>query len=186
MLWFALGVSLQGCAVALVGGAATTLAVTHDRRTTGALIDDQGIEFKLEQAISETQGLGSAVHVQVSSYNGVVLLTGEAPTEHSRAQIEPLVQRIDRVRAVHNEVQVAPLSNLQVRGNDVVLSTRVRAALLQINLPDFDATRVKVVTTNEVVYLMGLVSQREGRAAAEQARQIGGVLRVVKLFEYLD
>lgn len=182
---FVLGVS--GCAAVVIGGAAATVAVGHDRRTTGAFLDDQNIELKVSQAVSEDKRFNpNTVHVGVTSYNGVVLLTGAVPDAASQARVEALAQRVERVRAVHNELILGQPSDLQTQGNDTLITARVKTALLQINLPDFDATRVKVTTSSGMVYLMGLVTQREGNAAAEQARQIGGVRRVIKLFEYLD
>ncbi len=184
--WVALGVS--GCAAVVIGGAAATaVAVGHDRRTTGAFLDDQTIEVKISQAVSEDKYLRpNVVQVGITSYNGVVLLTGSVPDAASQARVEALAHRVERVRAVHNELALAPPGDLQTQGNDTLITARVKTALLQINLPDFDATRVKVTTAQGVVYLMGLVSAHEGNAAAQQASQIGGVRRVVKLFEYLD
>lgn len=175
---------LSGCGVLVVGGTATAAGVVHDRRTTGTVVEDQAIELKAYEAL-DSQRLANA-HVNVTSYNNNVLLTGEVPDEQTRAWVEERVAEVEKVRQVHNELVVAPPSSLGSRSNDAWITTKVKTSLVRITgLPGFDPTRVKVVTERGSVYLMGLVTQAEGDAAAGVARQVSGVQRVVKLFEYL-
>ncbi len=178
--------TLNGCAPVVVGGAAAGANVAHDRRTTGTFIEDQSIELKAYSALGDAGDLKKQSHINVTSYNLIVLLTGETPTEAYRYEAQDVVSRIDRVRRVHNELSVAAPSSLMSRSSDTVITTKVKTSLFGVKLEGFDPTRVKVVTERGNVYLMGLVTRAEGDAAAEQARNIGGVQRVVKLFEYYD
>ena len=176
--------SLSGCAGLLVGGAAVGVGVAHDRRTTGTVMDDQTIELKLYDALNQQLPPGN--HINATSYNGSVLLSGEAVSELARRQAETIVRDIDPpVREVYNELVIGPPSALSSRSNDALLTTRVKTAFFQINIPDFDPTRVKVVTEREVVYLIGLVRPNEADAVANVASQVSGVRQVVTLFEYI-
>ncbi|RMG28800.1 MAG: BON domain-containing protein [Gammaproteobacteria bacterium] len=179
---------LVGCAPLVVGGAAATTAeVAHDRRTAGTVIDDQAIELKAFRAIHKDKTLASQSHISVTSYNLNVLLTGETPTEALRQRAAEIVRRIPRVRRVYNELVVAGPSSLTSRSNDTLITTKVKLALFHIKgLKGFDPTRVKVVTERGNVYLMGLLTHEEADAVAETARRVGGVQRVIKLFEYID
>lgn len=175
---------LQGCVPALViGGAATTAAVVHDRRTAGSIVDDQGIEFKALAALRSDEDLYRQAHINVTSYNSIVLLTGEAPTEALRNRALELVRPIDRVRSVHNEIRIAAPSSLTSRASDTLLTGKVKASL--VGAENIDATRVKVVTEAGVVYLMGLVTRTEADAASDIASRVSGVQRVIKIFEYI-
>lgn len=179
--------SLSGCAAIAVGGVATGAAVAHDRRTTGTMIEDQNIEIKAASALAKDPELKSRAHLNVTSYNLVVLLSGEAPSEELKVRAGRIVRGIERVKRVHNEVVVAAPSSMMTRSSDTMITARVKTALLGIKgFEDFDGTRVKVVTENGTVFLMGLVRRAEADAATEAARTVGGVQRVVKLFEYLD
>lgn len=179
--------SFYGCAPVVVGGAAAGGSALHDRRTVGTVVDDQGIELKARLAIADNQELSSQVHASVTSYNGVVLLTGQAPTETLRQQVQDIVAGTEKVRMVHNEMSIAAPNSMMTRSSDTVITAKVKTALFNIKgLEGFDATRVKVVTEDGVVYLMGLLYRREADAVADQARQVGGVMKVVKVFEYLD
>ena len=177
--------SLNGCVGLLLGGAALGVGVAHDRRTTGAVMDDQTIEIKLYNALN--QGLPPGNHISTTSYNGAVLLSGEAVSEAVKQQAEAIVRGIEPpVRQVYNELVIAPPSTLAQRSNDTLITTKVKAALVPIRtLPGFDPTRIKVVTERGVVYLMGLVRPEEANAAATAASQVGGVQQVVTLFEQL-
>jgi osmotically-inducible protein OsmY len=170
----ALALSLSGCAGILVGGAATGISVAHDRRTTGTVIDDQTIELKLYDTFNQQLPPGN--RVSTTSYNGTVLLTGEVVSERARQQAEQIARHFNTppVRMVHNELIIGPPSPLSVQSNDALLTTKVKTALFQINnIPDFDPTRVKVVTDRGVVYLLGLVRPVEADATAERC-QPGG------------
>jgi osmotically-inducible protein OsmY len=179
--------SLQGCAPVVIGGAAATTGAVHDRRTMGTFIDDEGIELKALSAIQGQKDLRSQTHINVISMNGVVLMVGQAPTEALRQQAQTIVAGIEKVRHVHNELVIAAPTSLTARSNDTWITTKVKTSLFNIKgLPDYDPTRTKVVTEDGIVYLMGLSYRNEAEAVSEQARQVGGVEKVVKLFEYLD
>ncbi|MCG8429480.1 MAG: BON domain-containing protein [Chromatiales bacterium] len=176
---------LQGCAAIVVGGAATGVAVIHDRRSAGTVIDDQGIELKMATLISEDGDLGKHGHVNATSYNYVLLLTGQAENEQYRSRYQQLTSKIPGVKKVVNEIQVAPNTSLTQRTTDTYTTSKAKVALAKIELPGFDPTRIKVVTENGVVYLLGLVTAEEANAAVEKIRYLRGVKQVVKVFEYI-
>lgn len=179
--------SFYGCAPVVVGGAAAGGAALHSRRTVGTFVDDQGIELKARLAILENKELNSQIHVSVTSYNGMVLLTGQAPTESLRQQAQDIVAGIDKVRLVHNEMSIAAPNSIMTRTSDTLITAKVKTALFNIKgIEGFDPTRVKVVTEDGIVYLMGLLYRSEADAVVDQARQVGGAKKIVKVFEYLD
>lgn len=180
---FALSTLLAGCVPLLVAGAAGTALVATDRRSAGAQLDDTTIEAKLGQFASSRWG--DRAHVSVTSYNGVVLLTGEVPDEAGKAAMAEFAKVADRVRSVHNELVVAPPSEIGSRANDTYRTSVVKTRFLEAT-DRFSATHVKVVTDRGVVYLMGLVRRTEADAAAQIAASTKGVARVVKVFEYID
>jgi osmotically-inducible protein OsmY len=175
---------LQACAGAVVATGVAAGAVAVDRRTTGTMIDDQTIEIKARQAFLSDSQISRKAHVSPTSFNGVVLLTGQAPNVELKARAEELVTSIPKVRSVHNELVVAAPSAMITRTSDTWITGKVKSNLLASDF--MDATRTKVVTENGTVYLMGLVTRAEGDQAARIAHRIGGVQRVVKVFEYLD
>ena len=178
---------LGGCAAAVVGGAAVGASAVHERRSVGAMVDDEGIEWKVKSAINQNQSLGSQSHINVISLNGVVLLVGQTPTEALRQQATNLAKGIDKVRVVHNELTIAAPNSYITRTSDSYITSKVKTSLFKVKgHEDFDPTRVKVVTENGTVYLMGIVYRAEADDAAKQASRVGGVQKVVKLFEYLD
>lgn len=176
---------LSGCAGLLVGGAAVGVSVAHDRRTTGTVVDDQTIELKVYDALNQKLPPGN--RVSTTSYNGVVLLTGEVVSEAVRQRAETIARSVvPPVREVYNELTVGSPKSFSSLSNDGLLTTKVKAALFQIRIQDFDPSRVKVVTERSVVYLMGLVRPNEADAAANVASQVSGVRQVVTLFEYIN
>ena len=178
---------LGGCAAVIVTGAATGANAAHDRRTLGAYVDDEGIELKTRLAITEDKEVYSQVHVNIISINGVVLLVGQAPTEALRMKIEDITRGIEKVRVVHNEMTIAAPNSYMTRSSDSLITAKVKGSLFGIKGHDgFDPTRVKVVTENGVVYLMGILFRSEADAVATKASRVSGVQKVVKLFEYLD
>ena len=190
---------LYGCAPVVVGGAAAgTAVVATSRRSAGTIVDDEAIEMKARLALIENKELNSKVHVEITSYDGVVLLTGEAPTAQLRAQVEDIVRNVPELEnlvrqtpgggsRIHNEMTIGAPSSFMTRANDSLITAKVKIAILGItNIEGFNGTRVKVVTDNGTVYLMGLLTRKEADAVTEKARQVGGVQRVVKLFEYID
>ena len=188
LLIAALGItSLYGCAPVIVGGAATTGVAAHDRRTVGTFVDDQAIELKSRLAVLQKKELNSQIHINIISVNGVVLMVGQAPTETLRQQAQDIVAKTEKVRLVHNEMSIAAPNSLMTRSSDTMITAKVKTALFRIKgLEDFDPTRVKVVTEDGVVYLMGMLYRREADAVGEQARQVSGAEKIIKLFEYLD
>jgi osmotically-inducible protein OsmY len=176
-----LALSLQGCELALLGAAGgAAFTAFEDRRTSGTQIEDEGIELRAGNRIGER--FGDKVHVNVTAYNRWVLLTGEAPTEAMRADIEKLVMAVPNVRGAANEIQIAGISALGSRTNDSFITSKVKARF--VDARRFNPVHVKVVTEAGVVYLMGVVTDKEANDAVEVARTTGGVRKVVKIFEY--
>ena len=173
---------LSGCVGVVLGGAAGGASVINDPRTAGSQVEDESIELKAGTRLRGHKELNQQTHINVTSYNQVVLLTGEAPTEDMRAQVFELVKDIEKVRTAHNEITIAAPSPLTSRTTDSWLTTSVKAKI--VGAKELNAIRIKVVTEAGTVYLLGLVTQREGDLAAQLASQTGGVHRVVKLFEY--
>lgn len=175
---------VAGCAGVLVAGGAAAASIAHDRRTTGTVIDDNSIEIKAADMFALDKELHERANISTTAYNGVVLLTGEAPSEAMRARAEALVAKIEKVRKVDNEVIIAAPSSAMSRSSDALVTANLKAAML--TREDLDPTRIKVVTSNGTVYLMGLVTRAEAELAVDAARRASGVQRVVKLFEYID
>ena len=173
---------LQACVPIAVGvGAGATVLVATDRRTSGAYIEDEGIENKALSRITDKYKDGA--HINVTSYNRTVLLTGEVATAEVKADIEKLASEVANVKSVVNEVQIAPITTMSVRTNDSYLTSKVKARFVDAN--KFSANHVKVVTEAGTVFLLGMVTRKEGDDATEIARTTGGVTKVVKLFEYI-
>jgi len=168
------------CVPVVVGGAAAGGAMAADRRTSGIYIEDENIELKALK-LMETN-LGEHAHVNVTSYNRNVLLTGEVPTAESKTKAESLVKEITNIRNMTNEIAISPKSSIGSRSNDSYLTSKIKTKFVTEN--KFPANYVKVVTENSVVYLIGIVTQAEADAAAEIARNTSGVTKVVKVFEY--
>ena len=182
-LAFAAMLTLSGCAAVVVGatvGAGTLVAM--DRRSASVVQSDQSIEQKVGKAVTDRWPAGSGVHVNVTSYGGKALLTGEAPTAAVRDEIEKIAVSTQYVKGVTNELAVGPESLIAARTRDTYITSKVKARLIEAK--QLDAKNVVVVTERGVVYLMGLVSTNEGDAAAEVAASTSDVVRVVKLFEY--
>jgi osmotically-inducible protein OsmY len=182
-LALALPVLVTGCVPVLVAGAAGTALVATDRRSAGAQIDDQTIELKVSQYVNSRWG--DRAHASVTSYNGVVLLSGEVPTQADKAALESFARSTDRVRSVQNELVVAPPSELGSRTNDSYITSLVKTRFLEA-ADRVSPTHIKVVTDRGVVYLMGIVRRAEADAAARSAASTSNVQRVVKVFEYID
>ena len=173
--------ALQGCVpVAVVGAGAAGAMSYEDRRTTGIQVDDEGIELRAGNRIGERYG--DKAHVNVTSFNHGVLLTGEVPDAKAKEDIEKMAMAVANVRLVTNELQVGAPSAFSARANDSAITGKVKARF--VDAGKFSAVHVKVVTEAAVVYLMGLVTEAEGSSAAELARTTSGVRKVVKVFEY--
>jgi osmotically-inducible protein OsmY len=171
-----------GCAPLVVGAAiGGTALVATDRRSVGAQADDEAIELKI--ADLRNNRFGDRVHVNVTSYNGIVLLTGEVPDDATRQQMLEIARTTNRVRRVQDEMVVAAPSPMSERTNDTFITSKVKARFVEANR--FAPNHVKVVTERGVVYLMGIVNRAEGDEAARIAASTSGVLRVVKVLEYV-
>ena len=178
-----LGGLLSACVPLVVGGAAVGGAlVATDRRTSGAQPEDEGIELRAIGRINEN--LGSRVHVNVTSYNRMVLLSGEVPTAQDKQLVEQIVSRVENVRSVANELALLGASSMTQRSSDALITGKVKAAM--VDSKDLFANAFKVVTERGIVYLMGRVTQREANRATEIARSTGGVQKVVRLFEIIS
>jgi osmotically-inducible protein OsmY len=173
---------LSGCFGAVAVGTGVGVLAFADRRSTETQVTDEGIEIRAGNRISEKYG--SNTHVNVTSYNRTVLLTGEVPDAAAKTNIEKLVSEVQNVKAISNELQVAGASTLTARSNDTYITSKVKARFVDAN--KFAANHVKVVTEAGVVYLMGLVTQAEAAAAVDVARTTGGVQKVVRVFEIIS
>ncbi len=178
----AAGVALPGCAPLIVGGAMVggTMMVI-DRRTSGAQIEDQSIELKMG---SRARELSPSGRINATSYNRMLLLSGEVPNESDRKALEQAAGRIENVRSIVNELAVMETASMGTRSNDAVLSARVKASF--VDAKDLQAQAIKVTTDRGIVYLMGLVTEREAARAAEVARAVSGVNKVVRVFEMIS
>lgn len=174
---------MAGCVPLLVAGAVGgTALIATDRRSVGAQADDEAIELKVGNNIGT--GYGDRVHVNVTSYNGIVLLSGEVPTRELVTSINEITRTTAKVRRVDNELTVGPVSSVGSRTNDSYITSKVKSRFVEAN--KFAPNHVKVVTERQVVYLMGLVRRDEADTAAQIAATTSGVVRVVKLFEYIN
>ena len=174
--------TLGACAPLMIAGVAGTAMVASDRRTSGAQLEDESIELRAQARIRDN--LGERVHVNVTSFNRQVLLTGEVTAEKDRQAVLQLVERIENVKAVVNELAVMPLSTLSERSNDLLIVAKVKASF--VDSRDLFANAFKVVTERGTIYLMGRVTQREANSATQLTRNVGGVNKVVRLFEIIS
>ncbi|OYY80759.1 MAG: transporter [Hydrogenophilales bacterium 17-61-9] len=175
---------LQGCATAVLGGAAATgTAVALDRRTTGVFVGDQEIELRARNRLSEAFPK-NAGNISTTSYNRQVLLTGQVQDETIRTRAGEIVKGVPDVRAVYNELSVSGITSLTSDANDTAITSKVKARMLRDE--KVPGTKIKIVTEAAIVYLMGLVTQDEARIATEIARTTSGVTKVVTLFEYIN
>lgn len=186
LLFILLFPALVGCvpffAVGAGAGAGTGAVMSDDRRTSGMFVEDEVIELRSSRRINEQ--LGNAVHINVTSYNRNVLLTGEAPEEAMRQQAGTLVMSIANVRNIVNEITISGKSSLSSRSHDTLLTSKVKGRFLHGG--QFRFNHIKVITEKGVVFLLGLVTRAEAENAANIASSTAGVVKVVKVFEYLD
>jgi osmotically-inducible protein OsmY len=172
---------LQGCFPLAAVGVGATALVVDDRRTKGFYIEDENIEWKARGIILDKF---KDAHVNATSYNLNMLLTGEAPDEKTKAAIAEAVAKVANVKRVTNEIAISGNTSLASRSNDALITANTKARFL--GAKGFSSNHVKVVTEASVVFLMGIVTKEEGDAAAEVARTTSGVSRVIKVFEYVD
>lgn len=174
---------LQGCVPLVATGAGAGALMANDRRTSGAYIEDQEIELRTASRIGDAFP-SDYVHVNVTSYNRAVLLTGEVPDDATKQKISDIAKNVGNVKNVTNELVIAPPALLSARTNDTYITTKVKTRF--VDAKRFPITAVKVVTENGVVYLLGLVTHQEGDDAAQIASTTAGVAKVVKMFEYVE
>jgi osmotically-inducible protein OsmY len=174
---------LQSCVPLVVGaGVGAGIMIADDRRTSGTMLEDQTIENKAANRITEK--FGEKVHINVTSFNRLVLLTGEAPTDEIKQDVSVLVLEVPNVRNVQNDIVVGGLSSKTSRASDALLTSQVKGRLTQNK--DVSAAHIKVVSEGGTVFLMGLVTRAEAETASQTAATTSGAQRVVKVFEYLD
>ncbi len=186
--WMLLLPLLHGCAAAVIGGGGAAVAVAHDRRSTGTYVSDQEIKVQVATFVSNHPDISKYCDISTTSFNRQVLLTGASASKQVSGRVAAHTAKLPGVRKVFNEIETHPTysGSLSSTARDAYIGTQVKMRLFRIELPGFDPTRVNVTTYNGSVYLMGLVTRTEGGAAAEEARHVDGVRRVVKYFEYVS
>ena len=173
---------LSGCFPLMLGGAVTTVMVASDRRTSGTVLEDNGIQLKASNRISDS--LGERGHVNVTAYSRQVLLTGEVPSEQDKQLVEKIAANVDNVRSVLNELAVMGNSTLGQRSSDALVTSRVKANL--VDAKDLYANAFKVTTERGTVYLMGRVTKREADRATEVVTATSGVQKLVRILEFIS
>ena len=182
MLLGCMGIQLSGCIPAIAGGAVASGILLHDRRTTGTLVDDHSLELKAYQMIRELPD-SQDLHVAVISYNNNLLLVGQAPSDDIRATVENTMRDMEKVRRIYNEISIGEPTPLSKRSEDAWITTKVKSNLMFNDR--IDGSRIKILTENGIVYLIGIVTQEEEDQAVNVARHVKGVQKVIKLFEYV-
>lgn len=176
---------LQGCvSVLLAGGATTGVVVAKDRRTVTAQVDDQKIELNARHDLSERTDISRISHISINSNNGIVLLVGQTPHQKYSDEVRAMVERQEGVRKIYNEIKIEEPIGYDIRSNDSWITSKVRTMLIAEK--HFDSSHVKVVTEDSQVFLMGLVTHDEGELAVEIARNVSGVEKVIRVFEYVQ
>ncbi|MHB8741907.1 MAG: BON domain-containing protein [Sulfuricaulis sp.] len=174
----------SGCAPLIIAGGATTAVAASERNTLGSFVDDESIELKSTKALNDDPNLGDNIHIDITSMDGIVLLTGEAETAELRDEVIAQIRPIPGIRRIVNEIRVTEPSAFASQTNDSWITGKVKAKLLDTK--NLESNQIKVVTEDSVVYLMGRVNKQEGDLVTEATRDVGGIRRVVKLFEYTD
>ncbi len=186
LFWFLFLLLVTGCApltaIGVGAGIGSGAAVSEDRRTSGTFIEDESIELKGAKRIHEQ--LGDQVHINVTSFNRIVLLTGETPTEDMKQEASRLIRSVENVRNVINEITIDKNSSLSVRSNDTFITSKVKSRFLASG--EFQINHIKIITEKSVVFLLGVVKHAEADSATAIASETSGVIKVVKVFEYLD
>jgi osmotically-inducible protein OsmY len=174
---------LQGCAAAVVAGTASAVTAANDRRTIGSQIDDNNIEIKASIAISEVKRLEKYAHINAISVNGIVLLVGQVTSQEMKSEAQRTVEGIPGIRKIHNQIRIGSNIGITTQTHDSWLTSKVKTQLLTAK--NISSNNIKVVTENAEVFLMGLVSDSEASQAVNIARNVSGVERVIKMFEYI-
>ena len=174
--------TLQGCVTGVVLGTMGAAMIANDRRTTAAQLEDQGIEVKANKLISTNQALNNQTNISVISYNRTVLMVGQTPNSMLRDRAFKLVNDVENITRLHNQMRIGSPSSITTKTHDAWLTTKIKTAMATDN--SFAYSHVKVITENSEVFLLGLVTQVEATKATEIARNIDGVAKVTKVFEY--
>jgi osmotically-inducible protein OsmY len=182
LLLTATALLLTGCPAVMVTGAGAGVAIAEDRRTLGTQAEDEGIELKTVNRVSER--VPEQIHLNVTSYNRLVLLTGEVPNDNVRTAVERIARSVENVRGVTNELTIGAPTSLSSRANDSYVTSKVKARF--VDAQRFNPLQVKVVTENQTVFLLGLVKHAEAKEAIDITRTTEGVKKVITVFEYLD
>lgn len=177
-------IMLQGCVAAALGGAAAGTKVATDPRTMGTQVDDETLEFKVENALDKDEQIKSEARVNAVSYSSRVLLIGQVPSENTKSTATDLAKGVDGVNDVYNELRVSPKITIGQISKDSWITTQVKSKMLVDDR--VKSTNVKVITENGEVFLLGNVTQAQADAAAEIASKVSGVQKVVKVFKYLN
>lgn len=187
---FTATLALSGCAGAILGGAAVAggaaFATLHDRRTPGTVVDDKNLDFLIGNKLAKDTLISDNSHTNITVYNGVVLVTGEATSQSIVHRIVDVIKPLPKVRRVDASLAIGSSSSLLSRTKDTTITTKVKTAVATLQLPKFDTTLIKVTTERGNVYLMGLVTRTEADAVINTARRVSGVVSVTPLFEYLN
>lgn len=176
-------VLLQGCAAVVVGAGVGAAAVAHDRRTVGTQLDDKTLAARINSALSENANIDQHTHINAHVFNGITLLVGQSPNDDLKRQAQKITEAVPHVGKLHNQIRIGTPTATSTRSHDVWLATKVRSKLLTDK--SVDGLHIKVIVEDSEVFLMGLVSRQESNTAVEVTRNIDGVARVVKAFEYL-
>lgn len=174
---------LQGCAAAVVAGTAGAVTAANDRRTLGSQIDDNNIEIKAGVAINDVPRLADHANISVISVNGIVLLIGQVANQEMKDEAQRAIEGLPAIRKIHNQIRIGSNISISTRTHDSWLTSKVKTQLLTTD--NISSNNIKVVTENGEVFLMGLVSDAESNTAVDVARNVSGVERVIKVFEYL-
>jgi osmotically-inducible protein OsmY len=176
---------ISGCAGLVVGGIAMSASVAHDRRTAGSYIEDQNIELKALDRINSKETRRESSSISVTSYNQIILITGQVESAEVKENAKQLIKSIAKVKRVVNELEISPAATTSESTSDSYITAKVKVKLINLGVPGFDTTLIKIKTERGVVYLMGIVTQREVDAIIERVRTVSGVKKVVKVFEIL-
>jgi osmotically-inducible protein OsmY len=176
--------TMSGCAGLFVAGAATGAVASQDRRTVPAQLEDENIEIKSTTSLFENEDIWKDTNIDVISYNGVLLLIGQAPTATLKRRAKKEVESIPNIRKIYNQIRIAAPISFFARRNDELITSKVKSSMLFTE--DFPSSKIKVVTENSEVFLLGLVTESEANKAVEIARNVDGVSRVVKVFETIE
>lgn len=179
-----IAILLQGCVAAAVVGVVGGASVATDNRSLGNQIDDQKIEIDAQAKLSKSDALSDNTNLQVISVNGSLLVVGQAPNSYLRDQAIKAINEVNGVKQLHNQIRISNTTSFTTKTNDVWLTSKVKTSLFGTD--KLDATNIKVVTENGEVFLMGLVTKDQATSAVDIARNVGGVNRVFKIFEYVD